>query len=51
MGTEVSVVSPQQYEDFVARQRREIQEAQEIAAQELLEREQALGGFSEGSAG
>jgi cytochrome c oxidase subunit II len=51
MGTEVRVVSPQQYEDFVARQRREIQEAQEIAAQELLEREQALGGSSEGSAG
>jgi heme/copper-type cytochrome/quinol oxidase subunit 2 len=51
MRTEVSVVSPQEYEDFVSRQRQEILEAQEIAARDLLEREQALDGSPEGSSG
>jgi cytochrome c oxidase subunit II len=42
MRTEVSVVTPEEYEDFIALQKREILEAQEIAARELLERERAL---------
>jgi cytochrome c oxidase subunit 2 len=48
MRTEVSVVSPEEYEDFVARQKQEIQEAQESAAEELLERERALSAGAEG---
>jgi cytochrome c oxidase subunit II len=48
MRTEVSVVTPEEYEDFIARQKQEILEAQEIAARELLERERALSAPSAG---
>jgi cytochrome c oxidase subunit II len=48
MRTEVSVVTPEEYEDFVARQKQEIQEAQEIAARELLERERAFSPQAQG---
>jgi cytochrome c oxidase subunit 2 len=48
MRTEVSVVEPEEYEDFIARQKSEIEQAQQIAAQELLEREQGTGGPASG---
>ena len=32
---EVSVVTPQQYQDFIARQKRDIQDAQDIVVQQI----------------